>query len=268
MANDATVVHEAQRQRDLIAALEAVGPTAVDMRLREAGTRVARGLEAYRANAEAIADRALGAAFATVRTMVGADDFKHIARAFWRGRPPLRGDLGEWGGEFPGWLAEHVAMSAWPCLADCARLDLALHLNERAADASLDVASLSLLETHDPERLHLQLLPGASLLCSPWPIATIHQAHQATADGAERAFDAVREALAMASGEQVLVARNGWRGVVHRLDAAEAAWTRSLLDGVNLGAALSQAAQGFDFANWLGRALRASWLKGVSITGD
>lgn len=268
MAKEATAIHEAQRQRDLITALEGSGPTAVDMRLHEAGARAARGLEAYRANAEAIADRALGAVFTTVRTMVGIDDFKHLAREFWRAHPPLRGDLGEWGDEFPGWLAEHVAMAAWPYLADCARLDLALHLNERAADAVLNAASLSLLETHDPERVCMRLMPGVSLLCSPWPIATIHHAHQASADEAAQAFLAVREALAASNAESVLVARHGWRAVAHRLDVHEAAWTQSLLGGASLGVALSQAGVGFDFAGWLGRALRGSWLKGVQACGD
>jgi hypothetical protein len=268
MAREATAIHEAQRQRDLIAAFEGSRPTAVDLRLREAGARAARGLEAYRANAEAIADRALGAVFTTVRTMVGVDDFNHLAREFWRAHPPLRGDLGEWGDEFPGWLAEHVAMAAWPYLADCARLDLALHLNERAADALLDAASLSLLETHDPERVCLRLMPGVSLIRSPWPLATIHHAHQAAAEEAAQAFLAVREALAAASAESVLVARHGWRAVAHRLDRHEAAWTQNLLDGVSLDVALSQAGEGFDFADWLGRALRGSWLKGVQVCAD
>ena len=268
VAQDSAVVPEAQRQRELIAAFEVAGSMPCGLRLSESGARAERGLEAYRANAEAIADRALGAVFATVRTMVGAIDFKHLARDFWRAAPPLRGDLDEWGSEFPGWLAGHVAMAAWPYLADCARLDLALHLNERAADAVLDAASLSLLETHDPERLRLQLMPGVSLICAAWPIATIHHAHQVTTEEAVQAFHAVREALASRSAERVLVARQGWRAVVYRLDGPEAAWTQSLLDGASLGAALGLATEAFDFANWLGRALRGSWLKGVAVAGD
>ncbi len=268
VAQDSAVVQEAQRQRGLIAAFEVAGSMPLGLRVSESGTRLERGLEAYRANAEAMADRALGAVFATVRTMVGADDFKHLAREFWRAAPPLCGDLGEWGSAFPGWLGAHAAMAAWPYIPDCARLDLALHLNERAADASLDAASLSLLETHDPERLRLQLMPGVSLICSAWPIATIHDAHQVAADETVQAFHAVRGALAMPSAESVLVARNGWRAVFDRLDAPEVAWTQSLLDGASLGIAMGQAREGFDFANWLGRALRGSWLKGVAVAGD
>ena len=268
MAQDPAVVQEAQRQRDLIAAFEVAACMPCGLRLSESGGRAERGLEAYRANAEASADRALGAVFTTVRTMLGAAAFKHLAREFWRADLPLCGDLGEWGRNFPNWVAAHGASAGWPCLADCARLDLALHLNERAADAALDAASLSLLETHDPECLCLQLMPGIGLICSAWPIATIHRAHQVGADAAAQAFQAVREALAARSAERVLVARQGWRAVVHRLDGPEAAWTQSLLDGASLGAALGRATEAFDFANWLGRALRGSWLKGVAVAGD
>jgi hypothetical protein len=279
MSDEPARWREARRQQALVAAFDAApdqgGDEAaralVELGLREPGARAARGLEAYRANAEALAERALGASFATVRTMVGDDDFRHLAREFWKADPPLQGDLGEWGGAFPGWLAAHRAMAPWPYLGDCARLDLALHRSERAADASLDAASLSLLETADPDGLHMLPMPGLQLLCSAWPIATIHEAHHAhhtNDDAQERAFGAVRSALAEARAENVLVARHGWRAVVHRLDPIEAAWTSSLLDGASLGAALERAGPGFDFAAWLGRAVRGSWLKGVAVCGD
>lgn len=254
-------MNEAQRQRQLLAAV-ATGAAPIGG-LRESGVRATRGLEAYRANAEAIAERALASAFATVQAMVGDADFKHLACEFWRAHPPERGDLGEWGNAFPAWLAAHRGLTAWPWLADCARLDLALHRSERAADAALDAASLGRLESVDPSQLRLLLMPGTALLGSPWPIATIHRAHQFEGDAAERAFADVREAVAAQRGEQVLVARQGWRAVVHLLDALTAAWTQDLLDGANLAAALTRAGPGFDFAAWLASALRESWLEAV-----
>ena len=257
---------EALRQRELLAALDhgAAAPHA----LRESGARAARGLEAYRANAESVAERALAASFATVQAMVGEEDFRHLAAKFRHAHPPERGDLGEWGDDFPAWLANHAGLAAWPWLADGARLDLALHRCERAADAALDAGSLGLLESTDPAELRLVLMPGSALLHSAWPIAAIHHAHQLEGDAAEAAFAGVREAFAGECGEQVLVTRRGWRAVVHPLDAATAAWTQDLLDGVNLEQALARAGEGFDFAAWLGVALRESWLKGVAAAND
>lgn len=259
-------MNEAQRQRALLAAL--ASDSASMPALRESGPRAARGLEAYRANAESIAERALASAFATVQAMLGADDFKRLAKAFWRAGPPERGDLGEWGEALPTWLAAQPGLVRWPWLADCARLDLALHRCERAADATLDAASLGLLESSDPSHLQFVPMPGTALLRSAWPIATIHRAHELEGEAAERAFEAVREAVAAQRGEQVLVARRGWRSIVHPLDTAGAAWMQDLIDGVNLAEALAHAGEGFDFAAWLGTALRESWLKGVVAAND
>ncbi len=254
-------MNEAQRQRDLLAAL-AAGASSVSG-LRESGRRAVRGLEAYRANAEASAERALASTFATVRAMVGDEGFRHLAREFWLAHPPERGDLGEWGDAFPAWLATHAGLGAWPWLADSARLDRALHRNERAEDATLDADSLGLLESTEPSALRLLLMPGAAVLHSTWPIATVHRAHRLEGDAAERAFAEVREAIAARRGEPVLVARKGWRGVVHVLDPITAAWMQDLLDGADLDTALTRAGEGFDFSAWLATALRESWLRGV-----
>lgn len=255
---------EALRQQQLLAALAgAPGPGPA---LRESGARAARGLEAYRANAESIAARALALTFATVQAMLGDDDFRHAAREFWRAHPPERGDLGEWGDTFPAWLAAQAGLTAWPWLADGARLDLALHRNERAEDAVFDAASLTRLESTDPSRLRLLLMPGTALLRSPWPIATIHRAHRLDGAAAELAFAEVREAIAAQRGEQVLVVRRGWRAAVHPLDAITAYWLQDLLDGVDLATALTRAGTGFDFAAWLGTAVRESWLEGVVVS--
>jgi len=251
---------EAQRQQAL---LHALGGGAGMAGLCEHGARAARGLSAYRANADAIAERALASAFATVRAMVGDDDFKQLAHGFWQTHPPPRGDLGEWGDDFPDWLQAHMGLAAWPYLGDCARLDLALHRNERAADAVLDAASLALLESTDPAQLHLQLLPGTALLGSAWPIVAIHRAHQLDGVAADPAFAAVRDAIAVPVGEHALVVREDWRGVVHLLTDTDAGWTRSLLAGATLDAALAAAGASFDFAAWLQIAVRRQWLQAV-----
>ena len=259
-------MNEARRQQVLLAAL-ANGASDCEG-LRETGRRAARGLEAYRANAGAIAERALGAACPTVRAMLGEDNFAQLAREFWRAHPPLRGDLGEWGDALPDWLGAHAGLSRWPWLADGARLDLALHRCERAADAVFDAASLARLGSGDPARLRLELMPGSALLRSVWPIATIHHAHQLEGDAAETAFAAVREAIAAQRGESVFVARRGWRAVVHLLDERTADWTQDLLADASLADALDHAGESFDFAAWLADVLRESWLKGVVASND
>lgn len=255
---------EAQRQQVLLAAIAARESQPPALPLREDAARAAQGLAAYRGNAAAVAERALAAVFPTVAAMIGAEDFEHLARDFWRASPPQRGDLGEWGGDFPDWLQAHADFAAWPYLGDAARLDLALHHCECAADAELETASLALLESTDPARLRLVLVPGTAVIASAWPLATIHAAHR----GEPAGFDAVRAALARGDAETVLVARHGWRAVVHSVDPTTARWTQHLLAGADLGAALAEIGEGFDFGAWLATALREKWLKGAQAEGD
>ena len=257
---------EATRQQALLHALLSRA-TGIDG-LREHGSRATRGLEAYRANAEAIAERALAAAFPTVQALVGTDDFRRLAREFWHAQPPRRGELGEWGDAFAAWLQAHAAMAPWPYLADSARLDFALHCNERAADATLDAASLSLLEAADPARLHVRLMPGTALIRSAWPIAAIHRAHQLEGVEAEQAFEHARDAMAAQRGEDAMVVRHGWRAIVVPLQSAEARWTAAVLASASLAQALEQAGEGFDFAAWLQTAVRNAWLNEVLASDD
>ena len=261
--NDARAT-EARRQQALLAALSARGPAPAGLALKEDSRRAVQGLDAYRINAAAIAHRALGAAFPTVAELIGAEDFEHLAAEYWRAEPPVRGDLGEWGGGFADWIEAHAAFTDWPYFGDCARLDLAVHRCERAADAESDTASLTRLADGDPARLRITLMPGTDLLVSRWPIATIHAAHH----GADTGFDAVREAMDRGAAENALVVRAGWRASVRTVDAATARWTTALLGGASIGVALDAAGDGFDFSAWLATALQARWLKGVEPIAD
>lgn len=253
-SHEDTPATEARRQTELLAAL--LGP---------APHVAAPGLHAYRAHAHAAAERALAAACPTVGALLGPEDFARLAREFWHAHPPLRGDLGEWGDALPAWIEAHPGLAEWPYLADCARLDLALHRCERAADASPDPASLALLAATEPARLHLRALPGVAVITSRWPLASIHAAHT---DGDERLFDRARDRLRAGEGEAVVVARAGWRGAVHAVDAAGAAFLQAVLDGADLAHALDAAGDGFDFAGWLAHALRGRWLKDAVRNGD
>ena len=259
---------ELERQRALVAAILAPrsDPSALSTLpwLDETGERAERGLAAYRANAEALAERALGAAFGSIRAMLGDADFPHLAAEFWRACPPQRGDVGEWGAEFAGWLHTHPAMANWPYLADCARLDFALHRNERAADANFDADSLALLagtdQQTDPQRLRLALMPGTALVSSRWPVVAIHRAHRS---GTDADFALARDAIERECAQHALVWRDGWRATVTELAEPEASWTASLLAGANLASALDRAGPGFDFASWLAGAIQQRRLKGV-----
>lgn len=223
-------------------------------------TRAARGLRAYRANAGAAAEAALAAAFPTVVQLVGDESFAALARAFWQAEPPTRGDLAWFGERLPAFIENSEQLADEPFLADCARLDWAVHRAESAADADDNAESLSLLSALDPSQLRLTLRPGTTLVVSAHPVATIWLAHRS--DAPDR-FAPVRESFAAGRGENALVWRDGWRARVAAVGDADARFTRAVLEHATLADALAHAGDGFDFQTLLITALRERWLIGV-----
>ena len=74
------------------------------------GVGLERGLRAYRSNAQALADKSLGAVFARIRQVLGEASFAAMAWSFWRRYPPQFGDLGLWGEALPAFLMEQDGM--------------------------------------------------------------------------------------------------------------------------------------------------------------
>ena len=116
-----------------------------------------RGLQAYRGNAHALAERALAAAFPVTAQLLGEENFNALSRAFWHTHPPERGDMGWWGEALPEFMAGATQLQDEPYLADVGRVEWALHRAAFAADVPADHASLSLLLECDPGELRLVL---------------------------------------------------------------------------------------------------------------
>lgn len=257
---------EALRQRLLLRALWAdADPQAIGGWLRDAPARRTRGLQAYRAHAGALAERALAAAYPTVAQLVGDTSFAALARALWAAQPPQRGDIAQWGDALPGFIAASPQLADEPYLADSARLDWAVHQATQAADAG-PVAGLQALADTDPAQLRLRLAPGLALCRSAYPVASLWQAHRST--DADR-FAGVRAALAAGRGEHALVWRHGLQVQVEALADADAHCLQALQQGASLAAALDAAGADFAFDRWLARALSAPWLAAVEqIAGE
>lgn len=250
---DPSLRREALRQQLLLRALWGDAPTAaVQGWLAGEPARQQRGLQAYRANAGALAERALAAAFPTVAELVGETSFAALARAFWHAQPPHDGDIAEWGAALPGFIAADAQLAEEPYLADVAGLDWAVHLAERAADDTGPPDGLEQLAAHEPAQLRLHLRAGHAVLQSAHPLHAIHAAHRSSA---EDRFAPVRQAWAEQRQDSVRVWRRWLVAQVERIDAATARFEAALLAGRSLGAAL-EAGAAFDFEPWLLDSLR------------
>ena len=161
---------------------------------------VARGLQAYRSNAKALAGRALAGTFPRLQEELGEANFAAMAWVFWRAFPPRSGDLADWGGELPGFLAAQEDMDNG--LVQRTELEWAMHEAERAPDAAFNAESLTLLDGGDAELLRLLMRPGTAVV-GPW-----------------------------------LVWRRGWRAVSVELDEPSARFMQAQLSGASLAASL------------------------------
>lgn len=258
---------EAERQQWLLGVLgRSMAPAALAA-WAGGGPRVKRGLQAYQANAGALAERALAAAYPVVAKVLGAESFAQLARALWRQQPPTQGDMATWGAGLAPFLAEAEGSAGEPYLPDVARLEWAVHLAASAADAEALPGDFNRLADTDPAALWLQPRPGTALLQSAHPVARIWHAHQTDAAATADRFAEVRAALARGQAESALVWRQGWQVRVAALDADDAAFTHALLLGLTLGEALSALSDrpGLRFEAWFVATLPRGWLLGASV---
>lgn len=218
-----------------------------------------RGLQAYRSNAHELAPRALQVAYPVVAELLGADNFKPLARQLWHGQPPACGDLAAWGGT----LAD--SMSRWPALVqqepflpDVARVEWALHRAGTAADSRGDPGSLALLAQVDPTQLTLVLSPGAWTCASAYPVVSIIDAHLR---GEPTLEDAGRR-LRMGAAEAALVWRHGLQPRLRIAATGEIPFIAALQESRSLLDALA-VAPGFDFGTWLAPAFDSGLLAGA-----
>ena len=217
-----------------------------------------RGLQAYRANAHALAARALQTTYPVMEQMLGSETFAMLARDLWHDHPPQRGDLAQWADALAAWLSLAPALSdlvaEHPYLCDVARAEWALHRCATASDASLDAASFTLLTTHEPAHVRLRLAHGAQVQYSAYPVASMLLAHGsggADASTTAQHMHSLSALLQQGCAETALVWRQAYAPKVRALATQEEAFVAAVVSGAHLLAAMDAAHPDFDFSTWL-----------------
>ncbi|GAB4205741.1 MAG: hypothetical protein Fur0019_08120 [Tibeticola sp.] len=254
-----------QQQAALVAALFAVErPHADDASLAAVFiTPWHDGILAYRSNGHASAARALAAAYPALRALVSPESFDVLARRYWHHAPPQCGDLARWGAGLAEFLAGEPALADVPYLPDVARAEWALHRAATAADGVAEPASFALLGSTDPAALRLRLSPGAALVSSRWPVASLILAHQSDPPDP---LD-LREAAALLRAgvsEDVFIWRCGLQPKLRALEETAAARLRAALAGASLQNILDANPDSLDDAlGWLASGIQEGWLLGI-----
>jgi hypothetical protein len=219
----------------------------------------ARGLQAYRANGHAQAERSLVAAYPVLAQLLGPESFALLARDFWHCHPPVLGDLAQWGGNLPAFVQGKPQLQHEPYLGDVARVEWALHQCALAADEPADTGSLVLLTTVDPAAMTLRLASGLALVVSTFPAASIVMAHLDATPSLEQAGRMLRDGVR----ETALVWRQLYKPRVTACSAAETELLEHLLNGSDLLTALENA-PALDFPTWLPHAVQRGLVVGAA----
>lgn len=270
-ARDAQVL--ALQQRALLQALflrpgTAAAQAAVaglDDLLSVHGPQTARGLEAYQANGHALAERALLSVYPVIAALMGPSNFAWLARDLWHAHPPLRGDLAQWGEVLPAFLDNSIQLSDTPYLGDVARAEWALHCAAGAPDQHPDLASFARLTHEDPQDLTLRLAPGATVIASPYPVASLTTTHLYGMPSLTEVGQRLQEGCA----EHAVIWRQGLQPRIACIDKPTWALLGALLGGAALPQAIDAmthaagAVQNTDFTTWLIAAVTDGLVTGV-----
>lgn len=238
---------------------------------------LSQALRVHRADACALADRALSAIYPRLRRHMDTawrGSFAALAWACWREQPPAQGDLGDWGEALIDRLAAAGPAVVPACWLALARIEWTLHAVSRQGVTPPDLSSLALLGRLPAGAVRLVLAEHVSLhrgedlneedrraLTLPGieagMEADIEAGNDADIDGRNAMPRRQRDVAGL------LVWRDAWSGRVQALDEPTWRWCEALLDGLDLEHALRETGPGFDFADWLSTAVVRGWLARV-----
>ena len=163
-------------QQQLLALIWNDDPTSFIKEREESGFDV-RGINIYRRNLLANAQRALSITFPTISQLLDSDVNEILVQEFLKKYPPNKGDWAQWGDEFSRFIATNQIAHEYAYLPDCAELDWHIHKALNGQDQTLDYTSLALLASAEPEDISIVLNNNVALIRTTSPISEIFDAH-------------------------------------------------------------------------------------------
>lgn len=216
-------------------ALRHPDPTALPQGMED---RAAHRFAIYRNNVHRGLYDALGAAYPTVRKLVGEGFFDKLAQGFVQGEANRPGSLALYGDGFADFLDGHAVIDRLPYVGDIARLERARLEVSNARDAQPLMANA--LAGIEGQLEHMMLLahPACRLVRSSHPIFAIWQAQNNAPDATGNKVSIVQRP------EAVLIARPAMQVEMRFLSPGQAAFVAGLVEeGLCLAQACAKAIQ-------------------------
>ena len=230
-----------------------------------------QGLAIYQSNFKASAIRTLAISYPSIYALIGDDNFATAATEFIKLAFKSSGDWGEFGEDFPTFLANQPALESLPFIGQLARLDWAVYRAERAEDKTTDLTTLTLLSSTDPYHIKLNLASGLTNHSCDYAVDKIRESllkHKG------ESFSSVEftaghtpediAALTQKSACYITSFRQGFKGHFLRLSKAEFTWLDAVQADKSLGECLDCVADtNFDVQQWLANAIEQQLLVAV-----
>jgi hypothetical protein len=171
-------MRETEFQRFTAALVDPVLPVPSEL-VSAAAANLQDRFAVYRNTVHVSLVEALSERFPIVRTLVGEEFFRGMARSFVQDHKPEQPILSTYGNGFAPFIAAFEPARELPYLADVARLEIAWSEAWAAADATaLNLSDLAKLKPKALSAARFKAHPAARLLTSAWPITGIWRLHQ------------------------------------------------------------------------------------------
>ncbi|MFB0980783.1 MAG: DNA-binding domain-containing protein [Alteromonadaceae bacterium] len=214
-----------------------------------------QGINIYRRNLLANAQRALTISFPTVFELLDSDISENLAAQFIRCSPPNHGDWAQWGENFPHFLKATEEGDNYPYIIDCATLDWYVHCALKGSDQTLIQTSLQLLSEREPDDIFIEFNQNVKVLKTTYPLNDIFEAHHhKEALHRQLAMAAAKASLSVKDFEQILmIYRPEFQPKITILTVSEGTFMNDLLAGESLEKALNAVKNDndFSFEQWL-----------------
>jgi hypothetical protein len=233
--------------------------------IRAGGISPALRLRFYRTNVFENYRKALGSSYPAVQRLIGTGMFGAIAQEYIRRYHSHSGDVGEHGAHFAEFIAKHPVVQQLPYLADVARLEWCMETAFNEADPRpLPLERLGSIAPDLCGALRFMIAPSARLFSSRYPVDRIWAICQ-PGGSPEELVDLDDGAV------DLLVRRDGFAVVLHRLDRAEHAMLSALASGYAFAEAFEYAralAADFEPGTFLQRHLASGVLADFALPAD
>lgn len=216
-----------------------------ELPVRGNGLSVTERLQVYRNNMRINLTEALRSVYPVCERLVGEEFFAVAAGSYMEAHPSQSGDIQDYGGAFPRFLAGYGPAASVPYLGDVAELEWRrLEASRAMPHTPLDTTALARVDRGLHPGLRFRLAPAVGVFRSSYPALTIWEYCQAASP--EVGLDIDRP------GECVLIARSRLDVYMRRLSPGEYAFLQRLSCGETFEVACREALEaesGFDVAH-------------------